>query len=109
MTPIANASLLTHFFLSLCKLQWQLAPLNAGSWGQETTDLQGEEVGHSDSKIKVPIPALQFIRCLGRMPIVLKLCLNIVRSLKECNSQTPASNDSILNFINIERQMSKQT
>lgn len=38
-----------------------LFPLNAGSWGQETTDLQGEEVGHSDSKIKVPIPALQFI------------------------------------------------
>lgn len=61
-----------------------LFPLNAESWGQETTDLQGEEVGHSDSKIKVPIPALQFIRCLGRMPIVLKLCLNIVHSLKEC-------------------------
>lgn len=50
-----------------------LLPLNVESWGQETTDLQREEVSHSDSKIKVPIPALQFIRCLGRMPIVLKL------------------------------------
>lgn len=70
MTLIIKTSLLTCFALIHAKSSVNLFLLSTGSLGQETADLQGEEISHSYSKIKVPIPALQFIRCLGRMLIV---------------------------------------
>lgn len=109
MTLIINASLLTSFALVHAKSGGNLLPLSAESWGQEKADLQGKEISHSHSKIKVPIPALQFIRYLGRMLIVLKLSKHSVFPKGMLANQTLASSDNIRNFINIKRQMSKQT